>query len=132
MKFMVILKATSDSEAGTMPTPEQIEATTRFNEGLAKDGLLLAAEGLWPSSKDAARVCFDPKRTTVTDGPFAETKELVGGYWMVQATSREEVVERFKHAPFSRGETIEIRRVIAAEDFSEFATPEMIERWEKV
>ena len=132
MKFLVILKATPDSEAGIMPAPEHLEAATRFNEELAKDGVLLAAEGLWPSSKDSARLEFGPKGPTQVDGPFAETKELVGGFWMIKADSRDEVIERFKRAPFSRGETVEIRRMFVPEDFAEFASPEMIERWEKV
>jgi hypothetical protein len=131
MKFMVILKATKESEAGTMPTAEQMEAMTKFNEGLAKDGVLLAADGLRPTSH-GTRLRFDPGRTTVIDGPFAETKELVAGYWIVQGKSREEVVERFMHAPFDRGETIEIRSFFDLEDFGDLATPELIERWEKV
>lgn len=130
MRFMVIVKATQDSEAGTMPTPQEMEAMTKFNEGLAKDGVMLAADGLRPSSH-GARLRFDPGRTIVTDGPFAETKELVAGYWIVECKSREDVIERFKHAPFSRGETIEIRPFFQVEDFGDLATPELIERWEK-
>jgi hypothetical protein len=130
MRFMVIVKATQDSEAGTMPTPQEMEAMTRFNEGLANDGVMLAADGLRPSSH-GARLRFEPGRTIVTDGPFAETKELVAGYWIVECKSREDVIERFKHAPFSRGETIEIRPFFQVEDFGDLATPELIERWEK-
>jgi hypothetical protein len=131
MKFMVIVKATEASEAGTMPTAEEMEAMTKFNEGLAKDGVLLAADGLRPSSH-GARLRFDPGSTVVIDGPFAETKELVAGYWIVEGKSREEVIECFKHTPFSRGETIEIRPFFQLEDFGDLATPELIERWEKV
>lgn len=131
MKFMVIVKATKESEAGTMPTAEEMEAMTKFNEGLGKDGVLLAADGLRPSSH-GARIQFGPERPTVTDGPFTETKELVAGYWIVQGKSREEVIERFMHAPFHRGETLEIRPYFQFEDFGELATPELIERWEKV
>jgi len=131
MKFMVILKATKESEAGTMPTPEVIEAMTQFNERLGNDGVLVACDGLMPSSL-GARLRFDPGRTTVTDGPFAETKELVGGYWIVNGKSREEVIERFMHAPFEHGETLEVRQFISFEDMGDLATPEMVERWEKV
>jgi hypothetical protein len=131
MKFMVIVKATAESEAGSMPTAEEMEAMTRFNEGLAKDGVLLAADGLRPSSH-GTRLRFDPGRTTVIDGPFTETKELVAGYWIVEGKSRTEVVERFMRAPFGRGETIEIRDFYHFEDFGDLATPELIERWEKV
>lgn len=131
MKFLVLLKATKESEAGTMPTPEAIEAGTKFNEDLFKDGVLLAAEGILPSSH-GTRICFDPDQTTVIDGPFTETKELVAGYWVVQGKSREEVIERFKHAPFNRGETVEIRTFFQLEDLGDLATPELIERWQKV
>lgn len=131
MRFMVLVKATGDSEAGVMPTREQLEEMTKFNEGLAKDGVMLAADGLKPSSK-AARIRFEKgRRTTVIDGPFAETKELVAGYWVVEGTSLQEVIERFKHVPFERGETIEIRPMFDLEDFRDIATPEMIERWSK-
>ncbi|MGC8485981.1 MAG: YciI family protein, partial [Candidatus Baltobacteraceae bacterium] len=91
---MALLKATADSEAGRPPSPEHMEAMISFNEQLAKDGVLLAAEGLRASSK-GTRLRFDGGRATVTDGPFAETKELVSGFWIVQGKSREEVVERF-------------------------------------
>ena len=130
MKFMAILKATKDSEAGVIPSPEAIEAGTKFNEALAADGSLLAAEGLWPSSL-VARLSFGPGDTIVTDGPFAETNELIGAYWIVKAASLEEVVERFGHAPASEGGSIEIRRVFDIEDFGDL-TPELKERWEKV
>ena len=131
MKFMVIMKATKESEAGTMPTPEAIETMTQFNEGLGKDGVLLACEGLLPSTQ-GARLRFDEGRTTVTDGPFTETKELVGAYWIVEGRSRQEVIERFTHAPFSHGETLEVRQFIQFEDMGDLATPELVERWNKV
>jgi hypothetical protein len=99
----------------------------RFNEQLGKDGVLLAAEGLRPSSK-ATRLSFDGGRTTVTDGPFAETKELVAGFWIVQGKSHEEVVERFTHAPFDHAAIVEIRQVFEAEDFGETLTAEQRER----
>jgi hypothetical protein len=118
MKFIVLVKANNDSEAGALPTREQLEAMGKFNAQLAKDGVLLAAEGLRPSSK-GTRLRFDGGRTTVTDGPFAETKELVAGFWIVQGKSHQEVVERFTHAPFHHAATIEIRQVSEAEDFAE-------------
>ena len=98
-----------------------------FNEGLAKDGVLLAAEGLRPSRK-ATRLRFDRGRTTVTDGPFAETKELVAGFWIVEGKSRQEVIERFTHAPLDRGQTIEIREFYELQDFAGLLTPEQIAR----
>ena len=117
MKFVVLVKANKDSEAGIMPTPEQLEAMGKFNEQLVKDGVMLAGEGLRPSSK-GTRIRFDAGRTTITDGPFAETKELVAGFWIVQGKSHQEVVERFTHAPFYHAATIEIRQMFEAEDFA--------------
>lgn len=132
MQFVVLVKASKESEAGVMPTREQLEEMGAFNEQLAKDGvLLLAAEGLRPSSK-GTRLRFDGGRTTVIDGPFAETKELVAGFWIIQARSHEEVVERFSHAPFDGGAVIEIRQVFEAEDFGDAITPEMRERKESI
>src|SRR5580700_5639886 len=103
MKFMIISKANADSEAGRFPDPELMGSMIAFNEQLAKDGVLIACEGLHPSSK-GARLRFDGGRTTVTDGPFAETKELIAGFWIVQGKSRAEIVERFTNAPFENGE----------------------------
>ena len=108
MRFLVIIKSSKESESGVMPSKEKIEAMGRFNEGLAKAGVLIALDGLKPSSH-GTRLRFDGGRTTVTDGPFAETKELVGGFWVVQGKSRAEVVERFTHAPFDEGNELEIR-----------------------
>lgn len=124
MRFAVLVKANKQSESGVLPTTEQLAEMGAFNEQLAKDGVLLAADGLHPSSK-GARLRFDGGRTTVTDGPFAETKELVAGFWIVQGKSKEEVVERFTHAPFDGGAEIEIRQVFEAEDFGENFTPEL-------
>jgi hypothetical protein len=104
-----------------------LEEMGKFNEQLAKDGIMLAGEGLHATSK-GARLRFDGGRTTVIDGPFAETKELVAGFWIVQAKSKEEVVERFMHAPFDGGQVIEIRQIFEAEDFGENLTPELRER----
>jgi hypothetical protein len=124
MRFVVLVKATKESEAGVLPTSEKLTEMGKFNELLVKDGVMLAGEGLQASSK-GARLRFDGGRTTVTDGPFTETKELVAGFWIVQGKSREEVVERFMSAPFDRGEEIEIRQVFEADDFGENLPPEV-------
>jgi hypothetical protein len=124
MRFAVLVKANKDSEAGVLPSRELLEEMGKFNEQLAKDGIMLAGEGLHATSK-GARLRFDGGRTTVIDGPFAETKELVAGFWIVQAKSKEEVVERFMHAPFDGGQVIEIRQIFEAEDFGEKLTPEL-------
>jgi hypothetical protein len=124
MRFVVLVKATKESEAGVLPTPEKLTEMGKFNELLVKDGVMLAGEGLQASSK-GARLRFDGGRTTVTDGPFTETKELVAGFWIVQGKSREEVVERFMSAPFDGGEEIEIRQIFEADDFGENLPPEV-------
>jgi hypothetical protein len=113
---MVLVKATKDSEAGVLPTSEQFAEMGKFNEQLIKDGVMLAGDGLQASSK-GARIRFGGGRPTVTDGPFAETKELLAGFWIVQGKSKEEIVSRFMSAPFDRGEEIEIRQIFEAEDF---------------
>ncbi|MDB5043697.1 MAG: uncharacterized protein JWN27_4423 [Candidatus Eremiobacteraeota bacterium] len=124
MRFVVLVKATKESEAGVLPTSGKLTEMGKFNELLVKDGVMLAGEGLHASSK-GARLRFDGGRTTVTDGPFTETKELVAGFWIVQCKSREEVVERFMSAPFDGGEEIEIRQVFEADDFGENLPPEV-------
>jgi hypothetical protein len=135
MRFAVLVKASNESEAGVLPSSEMLTEMGKFNEQLAKDGVLLAGDGLHPSSK-GTRLRFDGGRTTVIDGPFTETKELVAGFWIVQGKSKEEIVERFMHAPFDGGQVIEIRPVYELEDFGENLTPEIRERaertWEKV
>ena len=125
MRFMVIVKSTKDSEAGAPPNPEVMEAMGKFNEELMKAGVLLAAEGLQPSSK-GARVKISGSTRTVVDGPFAETKELVGGFWLWQVSSKEEAIEWVKRcpAPFEGECEIEIRQVYEMSDFG----PEMSER----
>ena len=128
MKFMVLVKASKDSENGVMPSTELLEEMGRFNEQMVKAGILLAGEGLHPSSK-GARIQYSGSKRNVVDGPFAGTKELVG-FWILQVKSREEVVEWMKRAPFQDGE-IEIRQVLAAEDFTT-ATPEQIAREEQL
>ncbi|HEY8206983.1 MAG TPA: YciI family protein [Myxococcaceae bacterium] len=117
MKFMVIVKANKDSEAGKMPDASVFEAMNKFNEELVKAGVMLAGEGLHPSSK-GARIRFDgPSKRTVLDGPFSETKELIAGFWLWQVKSRDEAIEWLKRAPFQEGE-VEIREVHSAEDFA--------------
>ena len=131
MRFMVLVKANEQSEAGVLPSREMLEEMGKFNEQLVKDGVMLAGEGLQASSK-GARLRFDAGKTTVTDGPFAETKELVAGFWIVQGKSKEEVIERFKHAPFDGGEVIEIRQIFEAEDFGENLSPQIREQEERL
>jgi hypothetical protein len=118
VRFMVLMKATKDSEAGVMPSKEILAAMGKFNEELAKAGVLLAGEGLQASSK-GARVRFSASKTTVIDGPFSETKELVAGFWMIQAKSKDEAIEWMKRCPNPAGEEfeIEIRQVFEASDF---------------
>src|ERR687890_2855768 len=130
MRFMVIVKANKDSEAGVLPTRDELAEMGKFNEELAKAGVMLAGEGLQPTSK-GARVKFDGTKRTVTDGPFAETKELIAGFWLWQVRSREEAMEWLKRAPFREGE-LEIRQVFEAEDFGEEFTPELREQEERV
>ena len=130
MRFMVIVKATADTEAGVMPTTEQLTAMTEYNEELVKAGVMLAGEGLHPSSR-GARVRFSADgRTTVVDGPFAETKELIAGFWIIQAASKEEAVEWIRRVPNVTGEEseIEIRQVFDIEDFGDELTPELREQ----
>jgi hypothetical protein len=131
MRVMVIVKANEESEAGVMPETDLLEAMGKFNEDLVKAGVMLAGEGLGPSSQ-GKRVQFDGKRRTVIDGPFAETKELIAGFWLWQVKSMDEAVEWLKRAPFDGGAQVEIRRVFEAEDFGEEFTPELREREEKL
>lgn len=116
MRFMVIVKANADSEAGTLPDEQILTEMGRYNEELVRAGVMLAGEGLHPSSR-GARVRFDGKQRTVLDGPFAETKELVAGFWLWQVRSREEAIEWLKRAPFQEGE-VELRQVFETEDFA--------------
>ncbi|WP_184672099.1 YciI family protein [Rhodanobacter sp. A1T4] len=129
MRFMVMVRATADSEAGTMPSEQRLAEMGRFNEELVKAGVMLAAEGLQSSSK-GVRVVFSGARRTVVDGPFAETKELIAGFWLWQVRSREEAIEWVKRCPnpFDGESEIEIRQVFEAEDFGEALTPELREQ----
>ncbi len=130
MRFMVLVKANEDSEAGVMPSEEILAAMGRYNEELAKAGVLLAGEGLHPSSK-GARVRFSGKDRSVVDGPFAETKELIAGFWLIQVRSMDEAIEWVKRAPMQEGE-LEIRQVFEADDFGEEFTPELREQEERL
>ena len=123
MRFIVMVKATKDSEAGIMPTEQEFAAMGKYNEELVKAGIMLAGEGLQPSSK-GARVKFVGDKRIVTDGPFAETKELVAGFWILQVRSKEEVIEWIKRAPFGQDAEVEIRRSAEPEDFGAEFTPE--------
>jgi hypothetical protein len=125
MRFMLIVKANADTEAGRMPSRELIEEMGRYNEELMKAGVLLAGDGLHPSSA-GARVLFSGDKRTVVDGPFAETKELIAGFWIIQVGSRDEAIEWVKRCPNPTGgeSAIEIRQVFEAEDFGEEFTPE--------
>ena len=127
MRVMVIVKANADSEAGRMPSTEQLTAMGEFNEALVKAGVLLAGEGLHPTSR-GARVRFDGRQRTVIDGPFGETKELVAGFWLWQVRTFDEAIEWIKRAPFDGGEEIELRPVFEADDFGDALTPELREQ----
>lgn len=130
-RFMVIVKANKDSEAGLLPTTEEFRRMGEFNEELGRDGVLLAGDGLQPSSK-GARIKFGGEKPVITDGPFAETKELVAGFWIIQTKSKEEAIQRMSRAPFQRGGEIEIRQIYEAEDFGEAFTPELREQEAKL
>jgi hypothetical protein len=129
MRFMVIVKANKDSEAGVIDR-KALSEMGKFNEELVQAGVVLAAEGLQPSSK-GARMRFDGSKRTVIDGPFAETKELVAGFWLWQCKSKEEAIEWLKRAPFDGGTEVEIRQVFEAEDFGAQLTPELREQEER-
>jgi hypothetical protein len=133
MKFMVIVKASPESEAGQMPSEQLLTEMGKFNEELVKAGVMLAGEGLHPSSK-GARIRFNGPKRTVIDGPFSETKELVAGFWLIEVKSKEEAVEWFKRCPNPmEGESeIEIRQIFSEEDFGPALTPELREQEERM
>ncbi|POF43967.1 dehydrogenase [Pseudomonas laurylsulfativorans] len=134
MRFMIIIKASADSEAGVMPSQELLTAMGNYNEELVKAGVMLAGEGLHPSSK-GARVRFSGEQRSVIDGPFIETKELIAGFWLWKVKSREEAIEWVKRCPNPMPGTeavIEIRQVFEAEDFGAEFTPELREQEERV
>ena len=131
MRVMVLVKANEDSEVGVMPSEDLLKEMGSYNEELVKAGVMLAGDGLHPSSK-GARVRFSGEERTVKDGPFAETKELIAGYWLWQVKSMDEAIEWLKRAPFDEGSEIEIRPVFEPEDFGEAYTPEVQEQEERI
>lgn len=130
MRFMMLVKADENSEAGVLPSTEVLAEMGKYNEELVKAGVLLAGEGLHPSSK-GARVTYSGAKRTVTDGPFTEAKELIAGFWLIQVKSKEEAIEWARRIPFEDGE-VEIRQVFEAEDFGEEFTPELREQEERL
>ncbi len=124
MRVMVVVKANPQSEAGELPSEKILAEMGKFNEELVKAGVMLAGEGLHPSSK-GKRVRFSGSRRTVIDGPFAETKELIAGFWLWQVKSKEEAIEWAKRAPMLPGDELEIRQVFEADDFGDSLTPEL-------
>jgi hypothetical protein len=131
MRFMVIVKASKDSEAGVMPSTELLTAMGKFNEEIVKAGVMLAGEGLHPTSK-GARIKFPGKGRTVSRGPFDLTSDLIAGFWLIQVRSLDEAIEWMKRAPFDDGSEIEIRQVFDAEDFGEALTPELREQEQRL
>jgi hypothetical protein len=131
MRFMVLVPGSPESEAGVMPSTEALGEMTKYNEELARAGVMLAGEGLHPTSR-GAKVRFDGSQRTVIDGPFTEAKELVAGYWVWECASREEAIEWLKRAPFDGGVEIELRQIFEAEDFGEQLTPELREANERL
>jgi hypothetical protein len=131
MRFMVIVKADTNSEAGVMPSTELLTAMGKFNAEMVKAGVMLAGEGLHPSSK-GTRIKYSGKDRTVTSGPFGATNELVSGFWLIQVESPEDAIEWMKRAPFDGGAEIEIRQVFDAEDFGEALTPELREQEQRL
>ena len=127
MRFMVFVKANKDSEAGMMPEEAMFTEMGKYNEELVKAGIMLAGEGLQPSSK-GVRVKFSGEKRTVTEGPFPETNQLIAGFWIWQAKSKEEAIEWLKRAPFDGGTEIELRPIMEMEDFSSDFSPELKER----
>jgi hypothetical protein len=124
MRVLVAVKANKDSEAGVMPTKEILTAMGKFNEELVRAGVMLAAEGLHPSSK-GKRIRFENGKKIITDGPFTETKELIAGFWLWQVRSMDEAIEWLKRSPFDGGAEVEVRPVFEAEDFGAELTPEL-------
>ena len=131
MRFMVIVKASPESEAGVLPDQKILAEMGKYNEELVKAGVMLAGEGLHASSK-GARVKFSGDKRIVTDGPFAETKELIAGFWIWKVSSKQEAIDWLKRAPFGGGTEVEIRQVFEPEDFGPQLTPELREQEERV
>ena len=126
MRFMVIVPASKESEAGVMPDEKILTEMGKFNEEMVKAGVMLAGEGLHPTSK-GARLTFSGGKTTVTDGPFTESKEMIAGFWLIQVKSKEEAIAWMRRAPFDGGTTLEIRQVFETEEFGDALTPELRE-----
>src|SRR5882672_8635061 len=131
MRVMVVVKANKDSEAGVLPSQEILAAMGKYNEELVKAGVMLAGEGLQASSK-GKRVRFSGGKTTVTDGPFTETKELIAGFWLWQVRSMDEAIEWLKRSPFGGGAEIEVRPVFEADDFGAELTPELRQQEQRI
>jgi hypothetical protein len=131
MRFMVIVKASKDSEAGVLPSTELLAAMGKFNEEICKAGVMEAGEGLHSTAK-GARIRYDDGQNSVSRGPFALSGDLVGGFWLINTKSLDEAIGWMSRAPFTRGEEIEIRQVLAAEDFGEALTPELREKEERM
>ena len=131
MRFMMLVKANQDSEAGVMPNKGLVAEMGELNEAMAKAGVLLAGEGLHPSSK-GARVTYTGRKRLVTDGPFAETKELLAGFWMIEVASRAEALEWASRVPFTDGEVVEVRQVFEDADFGDAMSPELREAEERL
>lgn len=131
MKFMVMVPADENTEAGQMPTTEELAEMGKFNEELASAGVMVTGDGLHPTSK-GARIRFEESGTSIVDGPFSESKELIAGYWILQADSLDEIKGWMKKAPFPAGTQLEIRQIFDAEDFGEALTPEIREQEERI
>ena len=131
MRFMVLVPGSEESERGEMPSTAELERMTKYNEELVKAGVMLDGDGLKPT-KDAVKVRFEGGSTTVIDGPFTESKEIVAGYWIWECSSREEAVEWLKRAPFDEGTEIQLRPHFEVEDFGEEMTPELREKHEQL
>jgi hypothetical protein len=131
MRFMVLVPANEESEAGVLPDEKIFAEMNKFNEEMVKAGVMLAGEGLHPSSK-GARIKFSDGKTTVTDGPFTESKELIAGFWLIQVKSKDEAIAWMKRAPFGGGVVLEIRQVFEAEDFGDALPPELREQEERL
>ncbi len=131
MRFMVLVPAGNGSEEGVLPDQKLLDEMTKFNEELVKAGVMLTGEGLHPTSK-GARIKFSGGKTTVIDGPFTESKELIAGFWLIQAKSKEEAIAWMRRAPFDGGVELEIRQVFESEDFGPNLTPELREREERL
>jgi hypothetical protein len=131
MRFMVLVPASPESEAGVLPDNKLVGEMNKFNEEMVKAGMLLAAEGLQPTSK-GARIRFEGGKTTVIDGPFTESKELIAGFWVIQAKSKEEAIAWMKRAPFGGGVELEIRQVFETEDLAPNLTPGLVEQEERL